>query len=82
MEKRSFGAVSISEGNSITILGTMNMAPPETHALQSTVCNYTVSSWSEGPSAPLNEATVRLGNSLLAAVIPESAILRDDVEGF
>jgi hypothetical protein len=46
------------------------------------VMSYTVSSENTVPSRPLSENAVRIGNSLLDARVPESAILRDTSEDF
>jgi hypothetical protein len=48
----------------------------------SSVCSYTVSRETSKPSAPLSEAAVRVGNSLLTARVPEDAFLRDTDEDF
>jgi hypothetical protein len=68
----------VSESMTITIVGDQNMAPPDSWAVPaSNVCSYTMPGDSDIPSAPLSKGTVRLGNSILAAVVPERAILRD-----
>jgi hypothetical protein len=41
------------------------------------VSSYTLQTEDIGPSHPLSADAVRIGNSLLSAQVPESAILRD-----
>jgi hypothetical protein len=48
----------------------------------STICSYTLADDGARPSAPLCEGAVRVGNSILAAFVPENAILRDTTEDF
>jgi hypothetical protein len=66
-----------------TIIGVSNLAirdprtPPEYG-----VMSYTASSENTAPSRPLSEGAVKIGNSLLDARVPESAILRDTSEDF
>jgi hypothetical protein len=75
--------VSSTESTTVTIVGISNLAPPDSRELTSySVTTYTVPSESTKTSNPLNEAAVRVGNSLLDAHVPESAILRDRSEDF
>jgi hypothetical protein len=73
--------VNVSESTSVTIVGNYNATPPDSRALPTySVTSYTVATESTTPSHPLNEGAVRVGNSLLDARVPESAILRDRSE--
>jgi hypothetical protein len=67
-----------NESITITIVGDQNMAPSDPWAMPaSNVCSFTMSGDVNTPSAPLSEGAVRVGNSILSAVVPEQAILRD-----
>lgn len=71
----------LSESMTMNIV-VSNLIPPDSNAVPTySVCSYTIGEESTGRSAPLNEATVRLGNSLLSAVVPEAAIRYDGDEG-
>jgi hypothetical protein len=75
--------VNVSESTTVTIVGVSNMAPADSRALPTyEVTSFTVPSENTAPSHPLNEGAVRVGNSLLSARVPESAILRDKAEEF
>lgn len=76
--------VNISESTTVTIVGVSNLAvPTDSRALPTYgVSSYTMPSENTSPSHPLNEGAVRVGNSLLSARVPESAILRDKAEDF
>jgi len=73
--------VSRTESTTVTIVGISNSMPADSRELPSySVTSYTVPSESTNTSNPLNESAVRVGNSLLDARVPESAILRDRSE--
>jgi len=76
--------VDISESTTVTILGPVNSTPSDWREGATTygVTSYTVPSENTSPSQPLTEGAVRVGNSLLNARVPESAILRDRSEDF
>ncbi len=72
-----------SDATTTTIIWVSNSAIRDPRMLpESGVMSYTVSSENTAPSRPLSESAVRIGNSLLDARVPESAILRDTSEGF
>jgi len=74
--------VNIMESTTVTIVGVSN-APADSRELPTySVMSYTVPSENAAPSHPLSEGAVRVGNSLLSARVPESAILRDKSEDF
>jgi hypothetical protein len=76
-------AIPLPANETVTIIGTQNLAPSGSWELPTTnICTYTASEEGLGPSAPLSEGAVRLVNSILARVIPERAILRDPNEDF
>ena len=72
--------MSHTGSTTVTIVQVSNL-PADSRELPSySVTSYTVPSESTKASNPLNEAAVRIGNSLLNAHVPESAILRDRSE--
>jgi hypothetical protein len=72
---------NVSESTTITIVGVSNLAPADPRVLRPYgVMSYTVPSENTSPSLPLSEDAVQVGNSLLNARVPESAILRDKAE--
>ena len=76
-------AALLPPSETITIIGTQNLAPSSSWELPTTnICTYTASDEGIGPSSPISDGSVRLVNSVLAAVIPERAILRDPNEDF
>jgi hypothetical protein len=82
-ESNSKTPVNVSESTTITIVGVSNLTPADSRALPTYgVMSYTAPSENTAPSTPLNEGAVRVGNSLLNARVPESAILRDETEDF
>jgi hypothetical protein len=73
--------VDISESTTVTIVGISNATPDDSRAVPTYgVTSFTMPSDNTQPSRPLNEDAVRVGNSLLNARVPESAILRDRTE--
>lgn len=74
--------VARSQSTTVTVIGVSNFVPPaDSRALPTYgVTSYTVPMDSAAPSRPLSEGAVRVGNSLLTARVPESAILRDTAE--
>jgi hypothetical protein len=71
----------VSETTTITIIGDQNMAPADSWALPaSNICSYTLPEDGARPSAPLSEGAVRIGNSILSALVPERAIRREEAE--
>jgi len=73
----------IYESLTITVEDDEPMAPSGCWSVPaSQVCSYTLADDSPRPSVPLSEAAVRMGNSILTALVPESAILRDTIEDF
>jgi len=82
-ESNSKTPVNVSGSTSITIVGVSNLTPADPRALRPYgVMSYTVPSENTAPSPPLSEGAVQVGNSLLNARVPESAILRDEAEDF
>jgi hypothetical protein len=76
-------AAPILPSETMTIIGTQNLTPSSSWPLPTTtICTYTVSDDGIGISGPLSDGAVRLVNSVLAAAIPECAILRDPNEDF
>lgn len=74
---------NISESTTVTIVSVSNLTPTDSRALPTCgVTSYTVPSENQTPSRPLDEGAVRVGNSLISARVPESAILRDRTEDF
>jgi hypothetical protein len=72
----------VSESTTMNVI-VSNLTPPDRNLTPTySVCSYTLPSESAEYSVPLSERAVRLGNSLLNAAVPESAILRDGDEGF
>jgi len=70
--------LSNTESTTVTIVSNYNLVPADARELPSySVTSYTAPSENTKTSNPLNEAAVRVGNSLLDAHVPESAILRD-----
>lgn len=81
-ESNSKMPANVSESTTVTIVGVSNLAPADSRELPTySVTSYTAPSESLGPSRPLSEGAVRLGNSLLNANVPESAIRRDTSTG-
>ncbi len=79
-ESNSKTPVAISS-TTVTIVGVSNLTPADSRALPTYgVTSFTMPSENTAPSHPLNEGAVRVGNSLLSARVPESAILRDKAE--
>jgi hypothetical protein len=79
-ESKSQTPAAISS-TTVTIVGVSNLAPADSRALPTYgVTSFTMPSDNPAPSHPLNEGAVRVGNSLLSARVPESAILRDRAE--
>jgi hypothetical protein len=75
--------LTTSESTTVTIVGVSNLTLADPRALPTCgVTSYTLPSENTAPSHPLNEDAVRVGNSLLSARVPESAILRDRAEDF
>ncbi len=71
------------ETSTTTIIGVSNLSIADSREPQTCeVMSYTVPSDNAAPSAALSDAAVRLGNSLLSARVPETAILRDTGEDF
>jgi hypothetical protein len=64
----------------VTIVGVSNMGTDLLSVQSVTSCS--VPSEYTGPSQPLSEATIRIGNSLLSARVPEDRIRRDYSEEF
>lgn len=81
-EAKSDIPIPLSDSTTITIVGTSNfVAPADSRELRSyEVMSYTAPSENVGPSDPLDESAIRIGNSLLNAQVPEEAFLRDDPE--
>jgi hypothetical protein len=76
-------AAQLPASGTMTIVGTQNLAPSSSWPLPTTtICTYTASEDGAGISDPLSAGAVMLVNSVLAAAIPERAILRDPGEGF
>jgi hypothetical protein len=76
-------ATLMPANETITIIGTQNLTPSNSWEMPTTnICTYTASEEGIGPSAPLSDGAIRLVNSILAAAIPERAILRDPNEDF
>jgi hypothetical protein len=80
---RNVSTMNTRSSMTITIIGSVNMAPSASWSLPaSSFCSYTAGGDSLRPSSPLSEGAVRIGNSILSAVVPEEAILRDATEDF
>ncbi len=80
-ESNSKPPTNISESTTVTIVGVSNLAPGDSRALPTyEVTSYTAPGENTERSHPLSEGAVRVGNSLLNARVPETAILRDRPE--
>jgi hypothetical protein len=81
MSESNFKTPVDVSSTTVTIVGVSNLTPPDSRALPTYgVTSFTMPSENTQPSRPLNEDAVRVGNSLLDARVPESAILRDRAE--
>jgi hypothetical protein len=69
-----------SSVTTVTYVGISNAPIRDPNACS--VMSYTLPSENTEPSRPLSEGAVRVGNSLLSARVPESAILRAGPEDF
>ena len=69
-----------SDSPTITVVGVSNMGTDFLSVECVTSCS--LPSEHAAPSQPLNDATVRIGNSLLGARVPEDRIRRDSAEEF
>jgi hypothetical protein len=68
----------MNDSTTVTIVGVSNFALPDSREMPTYgVTSYIVPDHDSAPSSPLSEGAVRVGNSLLSAYVPESAILRD-----
>jgi hypothetical protein len=82
LQTKMRSAMPVSESTSMNVV-VSNLALPSSNARPTySVCSYTAPGESMSRCAPLSESAVRLGNSLLAALVPEQAIRRDGDEGF
>jgi hypothetical protein len=70
-----------SESKTITIIGPAN-APVAGELPDYSTASFTLPSENIAPSQPISEGAVRVGNSVLSARVPESAILRDESGDF
>jgi hypothetical protein len=82
-ESRITSPLPVHESMTITIENDEQIGPSACWSVPTShVCSYTLPDDGPRPSAPLNEGTVRIGNSILRAFVPEDAALRGTTEDF